>query len=127
MGVRACRQEASRGFELRSLDSESRVLAVTPRGRLIRDRTADTLIMQFDLGAMRGEGQPTLGRRTKFGRLEAEGRRSSRRRQQHSATRTRARVARVRAEYPNQLDYSGFVPASKFEHLSVLIVREVRS
>ena len=26
----------------------------------------------------------------------------------HSATGTRTRVARVRAEYPNQLDYSGF-------------------
>ena len=28
--------------------------------------------------------------------------------QQNSATGTRNRVARVRAEYPNQLDYSGF-------------------
>ena len=27
---------------------------------------------------------------------------------EHSATGTRTRVARVRAEYPNQLDYSGF-------------------
>ena len=27
---------------------------------------------------------------------------------QHSATGTRTRIARVRAEYPNQLDYSGF-------------------
>ena len=27
--------------------------------------------------------------------------------QYHSATGTRTRVARVRAEYPNQLDYSG--------------------
>ena len=27
---------------------------------------------------------------------------------QNSATGTRTRVARVRAEYPNQLDYSGF-------------------
>ena len=27
--------------------------------------------------------------------------------QAHSATGTRTRVARVRAEYPNQLDYSG--------------------
>jgi hypothetical protein len=27
---------------------------------------------------------------------------------QHSATGTRTRVALVRAEYPNQLDYSGF-------------------
>ena len=26
----------------------------------------------------------------------------------HSATGTQTRVARVRAEYPNQLDYSGF-------------------
>ena len=30
-----------------------------------------------------------------------------------SATGTRTRVARVRAEYPNQLDYSGFVWCSK--------------
>ena len=30
------------------------------------------------------------------------------RRLENSATRTRTRVARVRAEYPNQLDYSGF-------------------
>ena len=29
-------------------------------------------------------------------------------RSQDSATGTRTRVARVRAEYPNQLDYSGF-------------------
>ena len=29
-----CRKKASRGFEPRSLDSESRVLTVTPRGRL---------------------------------------------------------------------------------------------
>ena len=29
-------------------------------------------------------------------------------RKKYSATGTRARVARVRAEYPNQLDYSGF-------------------
>ena len=29
-------------------------------------------------------------------------------REMHSATGTRTRVARVRAEYPNQLDYSGF-------------------
>ena len=29
----------------------------------------------------------------------------------NSATRTRTRVARVRAEYPNQLDYSGCVRA----------------
>lgn len=28
--------------------------------------------------------------------------------EKYSATGTRARVARVRAEYPNQLDYSGF-------------------
>ena len=31
----------------------------------------------------------------------------SQRRKNHSATRTRARVARVRAGHPNQLDYSG--------------------
>ena len=30
----------------------------------------------------------------------------------NSATGTRTRVARVRAEYPNQLDYSGIVSAS---------------
>ena len=30
-------------------------------------------------------------------------------RDKHSATGTRARVARVRAEYPSQLDYSGDV------------------
>ena len=29
--------------------------------------------------------------------------------EKHSATGTRTRVARVRAEYPNQLDYSGVV------------------
>ena len=32
----------------------------------------------------------------------------SNRRRENSATGTRTRVARVRAEYPNQLDYSGF-------------------
>ena len=31
----------------------------------------------------------------------------------NSATGTRTRVARVRAEYPNQLDYSGVVPWSR--------------
>ena len=31
----------------------------------------------------------------------------SQHRKKHSATGTRTRVARVRAEYPNQLDYSG--------------------
>ena len=31
----------------------------------------------------------------------------SQHRKKHSATGTRIRVARVRAEYPNQLDYSG--------------------
>ena len=31
---------------------------------------------------------------------------------EHSATGTRTRVARVRAEYPNQLDYSGFCSLS---------------
>ena len=30
----------------------------------------------------------------------------------HSATGTRTRVARVRAEYPNQLDYSGWITKS---------------
>ena len=44
---------------------------------------------------------PASGRRY----LAPEGRDNSRK---DSATRTRARVARVRAEYPNQLDYSGF-------------------
>ncbi len=32
----------------------------------------------------------------------------SQHRKKHSATGTRTRVARVRAEYPNQLDYSGY-------------------
>ena len=36
----------------------------------------------------------------------------------YSATGTRTRVARVRAEYPNQLDYSGLVAASKIQILN---------
>ena len=35
-----------------------------------------------------------------------------------SATGTRTQVARVRAEYPNQLDYSGLVAASKIQILN---------
>ena len=42
------------------------------------------------------------------GRLGGEGKRSSMQCRQNSATGTRTQVARVRAEYPNQLDYSGF-------------------
>ena len=43
-----CAKEASRGFETRSLDSESRVLTVTPRGHLLRSRFALTTT-QFQL------------------------------------------------------------------------------
>ena len=38
--VTQCHKEASRGFEPRSLDSESRVLTVTPRGQVARRRFA---------------------------------------------------------------------------------------
>ena len=38
------------------------------------------------------------------------------RRKQYSATGTRTRVARVRAEYPNQLDYSGLVDVNLSSH-----------
>ena len=43
--------------------------------------------------------------------------RSQQPRGKYSATGTPARVARVRAEYPNQLDYSGFCPLP-FDQLS---------
>ena len=36
--VAQCHKEASRGFEPRSLDSESRVLTVTPRGQVARNQ-----------------------------------------------------------------------------------------
>ena len=36
----------------------------------------------------------------------------------NSATGTRTRVARVRAEYPNQLDYSGFWQKGKNEFIA---------
>ena len=51
------------------------------------------------------------------GRLGGEGKRSSMLCRQNSATGTRTRVARVRAEYPNQLDYSGFCFRLKFGSL----------
>ena len=45
--------------------------------------------------------------------------------QQNSATGTRTRVARVRAEYPNQLDYSG--SAVHVLPLLPIVARLVRS
>ena len=40
----------------------------------------------------------------------------------YSATGTRTRVARVRAEYPNQLDYSGVVNRVKNHTMKIRLV-----
>ena len=40
-----------------------------------------------------------------------------------SATGTRTRVARVRAEYPSQLDYGGWGPSRPTRYISVLFLR----
>ena len=39
---------------------------------------------------------------------------------QNSATGTRTRVARMRAEYPNQLDYSGDANMKRASHILLL-------
>jgi hypothetical protein len=44
-----CAHKASRGFEPRSLDSESRVLTVTPRGQVVINTVASTYELVLDL------------------------------------------------------------------------------
>ena len=53
-------KEASRGFEPRSLDSESRVLTVTPRGHCFADLNPNLATPKFwaECGFGRGRGQP---------------------------------------------------------------------
>lgn len=46
---------------------------------------------------------------------------------QNSATGTRTRVARVRAEYPNQLDYGGHVHMKKRFNTWAHVCRDIRS